>query len=86
MVREWEGDKEEIERLSALNKIQQKVLSNQQQRINELQGKIKMQENRIRDAEKSEMQRAAIQQKITELGSLAASDYGDFFGKEIAVK
>lgn len=86
VIREWEGDKEEIERLSALNKIQQKVLSSQQKRINELQGKILKQENRIRDAEKSEMQRAAIQQKITELGSLAASDYEDIFGKEIAMK
>lgn len=86
VVREWEGDKEEIGRLNALSKIQQKVMSNQQQRINELQGKILRQENRIREAEKFEMQQAAIQRKITELGSLAASEYGENFSKEITEK
>lgn len=86
VVREWEGDKEEIGRLNALTKIQQKVMSNQQQRINELQGKILRQENRIREAEKFEMQQAAIQRKITELGSLAASEYGENFSKEITEK
>lgn len=86
VIREWEGDKEEIGRLNALTKIQQKVMSNQQQRINELQGKILRQENRIREAEKFEMQQAAIQRKITELGSLAASEYGENFSKEITEK
>ena len=61
-------------------------MSNQQQRINELQGKILRQENRIREAEKFEMQQAAIQRKITELGSLAASEYGEYFSKEITEK
>ena len=72
IIREWERDKEEIEHLTALNKIQQEILGNQQNKINELRNDIIRLNERIQAAEKSEMQRDAIRQKISELDTLAS--------------
>lgn len=70
IIREWEKDKEENERLLALNKLQQKALENQQRRINSLRDENSILLAKIQDANKSELRRAGINKKLSELQSL----------------
>ena len=70
IIREWEKDKEENERLLALNKLQQKALENQQRRINSLRDENSILLAKIQDANKSEFRKASINKKISELQSL----------------
>lgn len=70
IIHKMEKDKEEIERLNALLTIQQRVMSNQQNKINELRSQIAHLNSRLWDAEKTEMRREEINQKITELQNL----------------
>lgn len=73
IIRDWEKDKEEIRRLKALHEIQQKLMGSQQYKINEQRNEIISLKKRISIAEKSEMQRDAIKQKISDLDSLVNS-------------
>lgn len=70
IIHKMEKDKDEIERLNALLTIQQRVMSNQQNKINELRSQIAHLNSRLWDAEKTEMRREEINQKITELQNL----------------
>jgi dsDNA-specific endonuclease/ATPase MutS2 len=72
IVRDWEKDKEEIERLKALNEIQQKVISNQQTKINEMRNQLVRTNEKLQAVKLSEMKSEAIKQKISELDSLAS--------------
>lgn len=65
-----EKDRAENERLRAMLEIQQKVLNSQQQIINEQKGEIIRLKSAIQDAEKSQMQREEINNKILELQAL----------------
>lgn len=65
----------ENERLNALMTIQQRVMSNQQNKINELHIQIAHLNFRIQEAEKTEMKREAINQKICELQNLTINEH-----------
>lgn len=69
-----EGEKEKNERLNALLSIQQRALSGQQEKINELRIQNTHLRARIQSAEKSEMRREAINQKINELQNLTINN------------
>ena len=69
-----EGEKEKNERLNALLSIQQRALSGQQEKINELRIQNAHLRSRIQSAEKSEMRREAINQKICELQNLTINE------------
>jgi len=73
IIREWEKDKEENERMMALHNLQQTAIENQQRKINELRNENLRLTSRIQDASKSEIRRAAINKKITELQSLTSN-------------
>lgn len=66
IIRAWEKDKEENVRLQALLEIQQKILSNQQMKINELRNENVQLNERILVATRAEMQLQAIGQKLAE--------------------
>lgn len=72
-----ECKREENERLNALLTIQQRVLSGQQDKINELRMQIDNLNSRIQNAEKKEMRRKAIDQKISELQNLTVNEHKD---------
>ena len=55
-------------------KIQQHVMASQQEKINELHIQIAHLNRRIQNSEKTEMQRAAINQKIFELQNLTMNE------------
>ena len=74
VVHEVENDKEEIKRLNALLNLQQRVMANQQTKINEMRGEIVRLNTKIQNAEKTEMRREAINQKISELQSLTLNE------------
>lgn len=74
VVHMMEGEKEKNERLNALLSIQQRVLSGQQEKINELRIQNTHLRARIQSAEKSEMRREAINQKICELQNLTINN------------
>lgn len=76
IIREWEKDKEENERMMALHNLQQKAIENQQKKINELRNENARLTSRIQDVSKSELRRVAINKKITELQSLASDQSG----------
>lgn len=73
IIRDWEKDKEEIRRLKVLHEIHQKLMASQQYKINEQRNEIISLKKRISIAEKSEMQRDAIKQKISDLDNLVNS-------------
>ena len=77
VVNEVENDKEEIKRLNALLNLQQRVMSSQQNKINEMRGEIVRLNTRIQNAERTEMRREAINQKISELQSLTLNERKD---------
>lgn len=72
VVHEIEKDKEEIGRLNAMITLQQKMINNQMQKINEMRSELVRLQSVIRDAEKTEMRREAINQKISELQHLTS--------------
>lgn len=74
VVHAMECKKEENERLNALLTIQQRVLSSQQDKISELRIQITHLNVRIQNAEKTEMRREAINQKINELQNLTINE------------
>lgn len=74
VVHMMEGEKEKNERLNALLSIQQRALSGQQEKINELRIQNTHLRARIQSAEKSEMRREAINQKINELQNLTINE------------
>lgn len=74
VVHAMECKKEENERLNALLTIQQRVLSSQQDKINDLRIQITHLNVRIQNAEKTEMRREAINQKINELQNLTINE------------
>lgn len=71
VVREWESDKVQIERLKALYRLQQRILASQQEKINNMNDEIVRLQSIVRNAERSEMRREQINQKISELQNLA---------------
>lgn len=73
VFREWEKDKDIIERQKALHQIYQQLINSQQNKINGMRNEIRRLQNRIQDAERSEMKREAINQKISELQQLTHS-------------
>lgn len=73
MFREWEKDKDVIERQNALHQIYQQLINSQQNKINAMRNEIRKLQGRIQDAERSEMKREAINQKISELQQLTHS-------------
>ncbi len=77
VVHAMECKREENERLNALLTIQQRVLSGQQDKINELRMQIANLNSRIQNAEKKEMRRKAIDQKISELQNLTINEHKD---------
>ena len=74
VVHTLEGEKEKNERLNALLSIQQRALSGQQEKINELRIQNAHLRSRIQSAEKSEMRWEAINQKICELQNLTINE------------
>lgn len=74
IVHEMETDKKEIERLSALMNLQQRMMASQQNKINELRNEIARLSCKLQDAERTEMKREAINQKICELQNLTLND------------
>lgn len=73
VIREWEKDKEENERIIALHNLQQKAIENLQRKYNELRNENFRLASRMKEVSKSEFRRAAISKKITELQSLASN-------------
>lgn len=74
VVHALEFKDQENERLTSLMKIQQHVMASQQEKINELHIQIAHLNRRIQNSEKTEMQRAAINQKIFELQNLTMNE------------
>lgn len=74
IVHEMETDKKEIERLTALMNLQQRMMVSQQNKINELRNEIAKLSCKLQDAERTEMRREAINQKICELQNLTLND------------
>lgn len=74
IVHEMETDKKEIERLKAILDLQQRMMTSQQNKINGLQNEIIRLNCKLQDAEKTEMRREAINQKISELQNLTFND------------
>lgn len=72
MVREWEKDKEEIQRLTAFNEILQKFLANNQAKTNEMRNEIKMLQQKVQAMERSELQQQTISEKVAELNALTS--------------
>lgn len=73
VFREWEKDKDIIERQKALHQIYQQLINSYQNKINGMRNEIRKLQSRIQDAERSEMKREAINQKISELQQLTHS-------------
>lgn len=74
IFRLWDSDKNEMHRLEALYKLQQKILYTQQQKINEMRNTITRLQYQLNEADKKDMKRVEIQKKITEMQSLMSSD------------
>jgi len=72
MVREWEKDKEEIQKLTAYNALLQKVLASNQNTINKLKSENNMLLQQLQNYERNEMQQETIRQKVAELGKLTS--------------
>jgi len=72
MVREWEKDKAEIQRLTAFNEILQKFLANNQSKTNEMRNEIKMLQQKVQAMERSELQQQTISEKVAELNALTS--------------
>lgn len=72
MVREWEKDKEEIQKLTACNELLQKFLASNQNTINKLKTENKMLLQQLQNYERNEMQQETIRQKVAELGKLTS--------------
>ena len=70
IIHEMETDKKENERLTALISLQQKIMNSQQNKINELRNEIVKLNYKIQEAEKTENQRDAINQKLSELANM----------------
>lgn len=77
IVHEMETDKKEIERLTALMNLQQRMMVSQQNKINELNNEIARLSCKLQDAERKELKREAINQKICELQNLTSNDHKD---------
>ena len=75
IFRLWESDKNEMERLEALYKLQQKVLYNQQKKINEMRNTIANLQFQLNEAGKMDIKREEIKKKISEVQSMMSSDY-----------
>lgn len=73
VFRDWEKDKDIIERQKALHQIYQQLINSQQNKTNGMRNEIRKLQSRIQDAERSEMKREAINQKISELQQLTHS-------------
>ena len=67
IIREWEKDKDEIERFNSLYAVYQKMIGRQQRKINEQANEIARLKSVIEDAEKKALKRESIIKKITEL-------------------
>lgn len=76
VIREWEKDKDEIERFNSLYAIYQKMIGRQQKKINEQENEIARLKSVIQDAEKKALKREAIIKKITELQLSAQGLHG----------
>lgn len=77
IVHEIENNIAEINRLNALLDLQQRVMTGQQNKINSMRSEIVRLNARIQNAEKTEMRREAINQKISELQSLTINERKD---------
>lgn len=73
IVHEWDMDKEEILRLKAIYNIQQRVLSNQHQKMYEADREIARLRAALYEAEKRESQYETISKKVLELQTMTAS-------------
>lgn len=71
ILRDWQRERDESARLKTLCKLQQKFLSSQQQKIDEMRNEIIRLKGKLQDAEKTEMHHAAINEKINELQMLS---------------
>lgn len=80
IVRDWEKDKEEIERLKALNEIQQKVIRNQQTKMNEMRSQLVRTNENLQALKLSEIRSEALKQKISELDTLVSEFRHPFDG------
>lgn len=74
IVNEWQKDRDENERLKSLNRLQQKLMEGQQRKMEDMRTEIIRLNAKLQEAEKSEMHRAAISRKISELQSLSLND------------
>ena len=72
MVREWEKDKEEIQKLTACNELLQKFLTSNQNTINKLKAENKMLLQKLQNYERNEIQQETIRQKVAELDKLTS--------------
>lgn len=72
MVREWEKDKEEIQKLTACNELLQKFLASNQNTINKLKTENKMLLQKLQNYERNEIQQETIRQKVAELDKLTS--------------
>lgn len=73
IFRMWDSDKDEMERLEALYKLQQKALYSQQKKINEMRNTITRLQYQLDKADKMDMKREEIKKKIFEMQSLMSS-------------
>lgn len=74
ITREWSDDKVENERLKSLYAIEQQLLTNQSKKIMDLEAEIAGLNNKVRDAERTELRREAISRKLSELQSLTGKE------------
>lgn len=70
----WGSDREEMERLEALYKLQQKVLFSQQKKINEMRNIISNLQFQLNEAGKMDIKREELKKKLSEVQSLISSD------------
>ena len=78
VIRGWENDRREIDRLKALYDIEKKLLSGQQEKIISMDHEITRLTDKLRSAEKGEMRREELYKKIGELRTLAGVNGNDF--------
>jgi hypothetical protein len=79
IFRMWNSDKDEMERLEALYKLQQKILCSQQKKINEMKNTITKLQYQLNEAGKMDIKRDEIRKKIAEVQSLMSPDV-ELFG------
>ena len=71
IIRDWEKEKENCERLQALLEIQQKMMNSQQYTINKLRNENAQLNERIQEAARAEMQIRDIKKQLAKFQSLS---------------